>query len=341
MWQRRSQERALARLWPAYEVNLEIWHEAATRIGVPFSAREDRHFEIGGGEDPLRLWLHVTPLDDERTLRLALDKAQSQRLLAEAGVRVPEQVRFQLDDVEPALGAVTAGGSWVVKPAGTSSGQGATTGVRSRDDLLRASVRASRSGDELLLERRAEGEEYRLLLLDGEPLGAVRRLAPTVRGDGRSTIVELVAAENRRRLDARGEAGLRVITIDLDALLELRHQGRGPGSVPAAGEEVAVKGSRSQGGARDAETVPPAGLSEELIGEARSAAGALGLRLAGIDLITPDVSKPLSSAAGTVIEVNGTPGLHYHYLVRDPASADRVAIPILERMLAERASSRG
>jgi cyanophycin synthetase len=336
MWQRRVQERALARLWPAYEVNLEIWHEAATKLEVPFSALEDRHFELGGGEEPLRLWLHVTPLDDERTLQLALDKAEGHRLLADAGVPVPAQIRFRLDDLEPALEAIAAGGSWVVKPAGTSSGQGATTGVRSRDDLLRAAVRASRSDAELLLERRADGDEYRLLLLDGRPLGAVRRLPPTVTGDGRSTIVELVAAENRRRLEARGEQGLRVITIDLDALLELQHQGHGPGSVPAAGEEVAVKGSRSQSGAQDAATVPLAELSEELLAEARTAAEALGLRLAGIDLITPDLGRSLAAAGGAVIEVNGTPGLHYHYLVRDPATADRVAIPILERMLAER-----
>jgi cyanophycin synthetase len=99
---------------------------------------------------------------------------------------------------------------------------------------------------------------------------------------------------------------------------------------------VAVKGSRSQGGARDTETVPLAEVSQEVVAEAAGAAKSLGLRLAGVDLITPDVGRPLAAAGGAVIEVNGTPGLHYHYLVRDPGSADRVAIPILERMLAER-----
>jgi cyanophycin synthetase len=323
-------------MWPARAVNSAIWHAAAAAVGVPIEEPVWGHFEIGGGEEPVEIYLHVTSLDDERALGLALDKAKSQRLLAEAGVPVPEQIPFELDDLEPALEAIAGGGSWVVKPAGTSSGQGATPGVQSRDDLLRSAVRASRSGAELLLERRAEGEEYRLLFLDGELLGAVRRQAPAVTGDGRSAVTDLVRSENDRRLAAEGEAGLRVITIDLDALLELGHHGQSPRSVPPAGREVAVKASRSQGGAGDAETVAPAELSAELVAEARSAAAALGLRLAGIDLITPDVSRSLAAAGGGIIEVNGTPGLHYHYLVRDPENADRVAVPILQRLLAER-----
>jgi len=36
-----------------------------------------------------------------------------------------------------------------------------------------------------------------------------------------------------------------------------------------------------------------------------------------------------------IIEVNGTPGLHYHYQVADEASATPVAVPILRRLLEE------
>jgi cyanophycin synthetase len=335
MWQRRRQERDLARLWPAYEVNLEIWHDAASQLGVPFRELDDRSFEVGAEGSPIRIRHHVTPIEEEATLDLALDKARTHQLLAGAGVALPRQIPFELGDLAAATAAVSAGGSWVVKPAGTSSGQGATTGVVNEDELIRAAVRASRSGAELLLERRTAGEEYRILLLDGKPLGAVRRHAPTLTGDGRRTITELVYEENRRRLRARGRAGLRIITIDLDALLALGHQGLGPRLVPAASEEVVVKGSRSQGGAADAETVPISALAEELVAEAALAACEVGLRLAGVDLVTPDPGRSLADAGGTVIEVNGTPGLHYHYLVREPENAVPVAVPILERLLDE------
>ena len=319
-------------------VNRRIWDEAARELGAEVRDLEGGRLEIGKGEDWITIALHVTAVDDEAALSRALDKAGSHRLLSEAGVAVPEQVGFDLADLEPARSALDAGdGPWVVKPAGgTSSGQGITTGIRTAEDLQRAAVRAARSDSSgLLLERQARGDEYRLLLLEGEPIGLVRRFPPSVVGDGRSSIGELVLAENRDRLAAGGEAGLKIVTLDLDAILALRHAGLSPASVPAAGERVAIKESRSQSGAADVETVSLSALSDELVAEAVAAAEAVGLRLAGIDLATPDLDASLTAAGGAVIEINGTPGLHYHYLVREPEEAERVAVPILERLLAE------
>jgi cyanophycin synthetase len=333
---RRREERALARLWPGRAVNARIWADAARLLDVEFRDLGDGFFELGSGEARLRVWMHVPPIDSESARRRALDKTLSQRLIAEAGAPVPAQVPFGIADLESAAAALD-GGSWVVKPAGgTSSGQGATTGVHGASDLRRAAVRAARSDRRLLLERQASGAEYRVLLLDGEPIGAVRRDAPTVTGDGRSTIAELVHEENRRRLEAGGEAGLDVTRLDLDALLALEHAGLGLHAVPAAGQQVAVKGSHSQAGARDVETIPVESLSADLAAELSSAVAAFGLRLAGFDLVTPDIGRSLAAAGGAVIEINGTPGLHYHYLVRDPTSVTAVAVPLLERMLSER-----
>src|SRR3954471_12599556 len=70
----------------------------------------------------------------------------------------------------------------------------------------------------------------------------------------------------------------------------------------------------------------------------RRAALAVGLRLAGVDVITPDASQPLERAGGVVAEVNGTPGIHHHYHVADGANATPVAVPILELALQERES---
>ena len=97
---------------------------------------------------------------------------------------------------------------------------------------------ASRHDHELILERQAAGHVYRFLFLDGELLDVVRRLPPHVTGDGRSDIRGLVLAENRRRLDAHGHAGLPLVTANLDMLSHARST---PGSrstrcsSPAAG----------------------------------------------------------------------------------------------------------
>ena len=55
--------------------------------------------------------------------------------------------------------------------------------------------------------------------------------------------------------------------------------------------------------------------------------------MAGVDLVTADLSRPLAESGGAILEVNGTPGLHYHYEVADRPSATHVAIPILRALL--------
>src|SRR5207245_11487947 len=113
-------------------------------------------------------------------------------------------------------------------------GGAAVTGcVQSARHLARATLSAARLDTRLLIERQVPGEMYRLLYLDGELLDVVLRQAPHVRGDGHSSVLDLIAQENERRLEAARARSL--ITIDLDCLLALEAAGRPPLSVPAAG----------------------------------------------------------------------------------------------------------
>jgi D-alanine-D-alanine ligase-like ATP-grasp enzyme len=98
---------------------------------------------------------------------------------------------------------------------------------------------------------------------------------------------------------------------------------------------MAVKSAINQNGAADNETVPLSALCPEIVRSCADAVAAVGTRLGGVEVLTPDPSRALSDAGGAILEVNGTPGLHYHYLVRDPDQATDVAVPVLETLLAE------
>jgi cyanophycin synthetase len=310
-----------------------IWGEAASELGAEVRDLSSGFLEISKGEARTRVWRQEVMLDDEVTLRLAADKPLAHRLLLEAGVPVPEHVEFELDDLATPLSFLKGDSSpCAVKPAaGTDRGTGVTCGVRDRADLLRARLCAARWGRRLLIERQLAGEVYRLLFLDGELLDAVRRSPPRVVGDGRSTVADLIAAENRRRLAAGGAAGLSLLRIDLDCLFTLREAGLSLRSVPSPGVEARVKTVANQNRLEDNETVRD--LSDELVGAARAAAAAIGLRLAGVDVIAADALRPLSESGGVVVEVNGTPGFNQHYQVADPERATRVAVPILRKLL--------
>ncbi|HUF83200.1 MAG TPA: hypothetical protein VMQ81_01275 [Acidimicrobiia bacterium] len=86
------------------------------------------------------------------------------------------------------------------------------------------------------------------------------------------------------------------------------------------------------------ENVTVRDLSEDIVAAA-AAARETRLRLAGVDLVTPDPTRPLGTD-GAILEVNGTPGLHYHYQVADRDGATPVAVSILDTLLSEGAPAR-
>jgi cyanophycin synthetase len=146
----------------------------------------------------------------------------------------------------------------------------------------------------------------------GRVAAASCRRPAHVLGDGHHSIAELVAIENRN--PARGEGHTNILTqIALDAHAEdiLRKQGYAPDSVPAEGITVELRGNAnlSTGGtAEDVTDLLPETTRQICI----RAAAKIGLDVAGIDIVCRDISLPLASQGGAVIEVNAAPGIRMH-----------------------------
>lgn len=311
-----------------------LWTSAAAALDAEVVALEGGILEIRRGAARTLVWQQSVPLDDAVTTRLALHKDAVHRLLEEAGLPGPVHLEFSYRRPQEALAfLLEQPGACVVKPArGTGGGDGTTCGVTTPGELHRARLRAGRGGDALLIERQAEGPVYRLLFLEGRLLDVVRQSSPTVEGDGRSTIDELIRAENARRVAASGDAGLAPLRVDLDCVLTLSRAGLDLRSVPAAAERCTVKTVTNEGRMEDSRSARGE-LCEEIVEQARGAVRAVGLRLAGVDVITADPSRPLAEAGGVIAEVNGMPALHRHHHVADRDRATAVAEPILERLL--------
>ena len=334
-WRRRQQARRWEGLQPSPvdAVYRAIWLEAAEAVGAEVVDVTERTLKLRRSGATTRVSRHRVMLDDAATVGLALDKTRVHRLLTEVGVPVPMHLEFAPENVAAADAFLAEGGACVVKPAaGTGAGWGVTVAVRSRSQLRRATLNAARYAPRVLIEREIEGALYRLLVLDGVLIDAVRHQPPTVSGDGRSSIVQLIHAENERRIAERGERSLWLLRVDLDCLFTLDRAGLALRSVVPAGERIAVKTATRENACHDNETVRHT-LPPQLVAAALLAVEEVGLRLGGVDVIAPDPSE--TAAGATVIEVNGTPGLSHHRLVTDRAAATRVAVPILERLLTE------
>jgi D-alanine-D-alanine ligase-like ATP-grasp enzyme len=315
-----------------------IWTDAADAVAAQIRPLSDSFLSIERDGISVMVFQQLVGLDDPVALRLALDKPVVHRLLLEAELPVAEYCEFHYKDPEPALRFMGAtGGPCVVKPAsGTAGGEGITAGVSTAEQLMRARLAASRQGSRLLIERQIEGPVHRLLLLDGELLDVVRNQPPRLVGDGHSTIERLIEAENARRAAADGEAGLSLLHTRLDMIFALRRQGLRLSSVLPAGSEVTVQNVTNDNCIEDRDTIRDR-IDPEVVSSARAAARVVGLRLAGVDVIAPNISQPLDLTGGVIAEVNGTPGLHHHYHVKDRSLARAVAVPVLDLALRERA----
>lgn len=103
------------------------------------------------------------------------DKAVTHRLLRNAGLRVPEQARFEaLDQAEAFLSKL---GRLVVKPVRGEQGAGISVDVRDPETLDRAIAAARRVCDQVLLEEYVPGDDLRIVVIaDQVVAAAIRRL---------------------------------------------------------------------------------------------------------------------------------------------------------------------
>lgn len=309
----------------------DVWRDAANELGGVCEELGGKIFKISCDGGSTRVHTNCTPLDDPITLRIALDKSLVYSILGSHGLPIPEHTEFSLNNLKKAYQFLAQHSTCVVKPAdGTDGGGGVTTGLETRRQLLKAAVRAAGYAERLLVEEQIKGDVIRLLYLDGRLLDAVRRGSPTVIGDGKSRISQLVFGLNQRRIDAGYELSQVTMKYDMDMERTLAQQGLTWRSVPAKGQRVVLKTVVNDNMADENETVVDQ-IPESTIAAGRRAAELIGARLVGVDVITPDIHQGLEEAGGRILEINTTPGYHYHYFKQ--GGACRVAVPILKACL--------
>ncbi len=250
----------------------------------------------------IRCLQSLTELTSALTYLDCDDKWRSRQVLARASLPVPDGRLATFDDAD--LTFVRRHGRVVVKPARGEGGQGITVGV-GPDELDAALETAHRVARRVLLEERCPGDDVRMLVIGDELVAAAVRRPPTVVGDGRRTVAELVAElDELRRSDTDGVAR---VPYDGATAEHVRREGHDADDVLADGERLRVRGTANlhTGGTIDDLT---ADVHPAWVATALAAARAVRAPVAGVDLMVPD----LGAADHVTIEVNEQPGLANH-----------------------------
>ncbi|MBA5778624.1 ATP-dependent carboxylate-amine ligase [Stappia sp. F7233] len=277
---------------------------------------------------------------------LAKDKDYAGRMLAEAGLPVPEAVlihaprrRYAMALKNPVVAsrlateaaaeifAETVGWPVFVKPNEGSEGEGVMK-AGDREALGAALGELFQLNDRVLVQKAVGGNDYRVVVLDGEVLAAFHRVPLRVSGDGRSMLGRLIEMRIAE-LGAEGR-GRRIAADDPRILKHLMADGRSFEDIPARDETVTLlpNANLSTGGTA---TDATATLTDEARLLAVSAARALGLRFAGVDLMLED------GGAAHLLEVNAAPGLSYFHRLgkREAAIVEAIYARLFEAITAD------
>ncbi len=270
---------------------------------------------------------------------LACDKEGTKRILAAAGVPVPRGTVINFFDQLEAAIELVGGYPIVIKPLDGNHGRGITIDIRNVSEAAAAYDAAREVSDSVIVERYYVGSDHRVLVVNGLVVAVAERVPAHVVGDGLATINQLL---ERINLDpARGEGHENVLTrIELDrtSYQLLERQGYSLETVLKAGEICYLRATAnlSTGGIAVDRTDD---IHPENVWLAQRVAKIIGLDIAGIDMVTPDISRPLRAVDGVIVEVNAAPGFRMH-VCPSVGTARDVAAAVLEMLFPGESPSR-
>jgi glutathione synthase/RimK-type ligase-like ATP-grasp enzyme len=271
-------------------------------------------WRIERGDRSMILAGPTSPLNDAAAARVAADKFHAATVLRAAGLAVPDTVRClrghadrfaSIRGLEPALAFADARGyPLIVKPNRGSRGHGVTR-VDDRPALLRAIEQVWTMDEIALVQPALPGLDLRVDLLDGALLIAYLRRPLRLIGDGRSSVLELLAAVDGRATHERFLAKLRAEPLWGETLAAA---GFGENSVVPIGLEIGFPATVLNLNRCCTAEVFEA-LPERWMAFCRRIAGALRLRHCGVDLRLPASPDSIAGdpADATVLEVNSSP----------------------------------
>ncbi len=281
--------------------------------GIPWMPMSARFLiQLGYGVNQKRIQATMSDRTGILGVELASDKESTKCILNNAGAPVPQgTVISYLDELEEAI-AFVGGYPIVIKPLDGNHGRGISIDIRNWEEAETAYDRAREVSRALIVERYYVGRDHRVLVVDGKVVAVAERVPAHVVGNGRNTISELIEETNKD--PNRGEGHDKVLTnIELDrtSYQLLERQGYTLESVPLRGEICYLRATAnlSTGGIAVDRTDD---IHPENVWLAQRVAKIIGLDIAGIDIVTPDISRPLREVNGVIVEVNAAPGFRMH-----------------------------
>ncbi|MCE3004630.1 MAG: cyanophycin synthetase [Xanthomonadaceae bacterium] len=313
--------------------------KAAEARGIPWFRLNDQSLvQLGQGKYQQRIQATVTGRTSHIAVELASDKEETNKILAALGLPVPRQELVQSE-----AGAVRAarriGFPVVTKPYNGNHGRGISIRLTTDEEVVEGFKKAQEISRSVIVETFLEGDDHRLLVVNGELVAATRRTPGHVVGDGRHTIAQLVDLVN---LDPRRGIGhekvLTRLQLDAQAEMMMARAGYTADSIPPEGQVVYLRSTAnlSTGGtATDVTDIIHPDNREMAV----TAIRAIGLDVGGVDFLSTNIAASYRKIGGGICEVNAAPGFRMHVAPSEGTPRD-VAGPVIDMLFPAGSPSR-
>ena len=254
-------------------------------------------------------------LNSFASAEIARDKNYTNFFLKRMGYKVPEGQTFFSDTLNRRLSikrtiydgfkyAKSIGFPVIVKPNNFSRGR-LVTKIFNEEEYYEAADKIFAITDVMLVERFYYGNDFRILVLDEEVFAAYQREPLHIIGNGISRIKDLVVEKQ----DDFVKAG-RKVAIDVNDYRLAQNLRRNRYTMDTILDRGVIfhildNANLSSGGMIYDVTST---IHQEFKKLAVAVTKDMKLRLCGVDLLTDDLSKPISDY--TLIEINASPGLN-------------------------------
>lgn len=204
----------------------------------------------------------------------------------------------------------------IVKP--NSKSQGADVALVWNERELTSSLKQVFKGDRIaIIERYMPGHDYRVVVLDQEIISAYERVALSVVGDGRSSVLDLL--KTKQKIFIKSGRDTKINFADTRIKSKLKHLGFNLNSVLTKGDKVYLldNANLSTGGdSLDVTNAIHPGFKKIAINLTRD----MGLRISGVDIMVTkgDITQDPKKCSYYIIEINAAPGLD-HYVTTGKA----------------------
>ena len=296
--------------------------------------------QLGYGANQKRIQATISNNTSILGVELACDKEGTKTILENAGVPVPKgTVIGYLDELEQAIADI-GGYPIVIKPLDGNHGRGITININDYTEAEAAYDLASKASKSrsIIVERYYQGNDHRVLVINYKVVAVAERVPAHVIGNGSSTIKELIEQTNKDPKRGNGHDNvLTKIVIDRTSQAVLEKQGYNLNSVLSSGTIAYLRATAnlSTGGVAIDRTDE---IHPENLWLAQRVAKIIGLDIAGIDIVTSDISKPIRETGGVIVEVNAAPGFRMHAAPSEGLPRN-VGASVLEMLFPNRSSS--